>query len=87
MRVTKVAPERPLEFEDAKEAIRKKVLEKKQRETRAEWVKKLRDAATVKISGAGIRAFVRSNSAEVLSAAPPSHEVPPSHESVGKEKS
>jgi parvulin-like peptidyl-prolyl isomerase len=87
MRVTKITPARPLDFDDAKEAIRKTVLEKKQREARLVWVRKLREAATVKISDAGVRAFVKSNSAEALSAAPPSHEVPPSHESARKEKS
>jgi parvulin-like peptidyl-prolyl isomerase len=87
MRVTKIVPERPLDFEDAKEAIRKQLTEKKQRDARALWVKKLREASSVQISNAGVRAFVKSNSAEALSAPPPSHEVPPSHEPVGKEKS
>jgi hypothetical protein len=61
MRVTKILRERPLDFEEAREGIRKKVLDKKQRETRALWVKKLREAATIRVSNAGIRAFVKSN--------------------------
>jgi len=61
MRVTKIVPERPLGFEEAREGIRKKVFDRKQRETRALWIKKLREAATIRVSDAGIRAFVKSN--------------------------
>lgn len=75
MKVTKIQAERPLEFDAAKESIRQRVLEKKQREARAVWVKKLREAAAIKVSDAGIRAFVQSNQPE-LKEAPPSHDVP-----------
>jgi parvulin-like peptidyl-prolyl isomerase len=61
MRVSRIMPERPLGFEDAREAIRKTVLEQKQREARAVWVKKLREASTIVISNSGIRKFVKSN--------------------------
>ncbi len=61
MRVTRIMPERPLDFEETKEPIRKRVLEQKQREARAVWVKKLREASTVVISKPGIRRFVKSN--------------------------
>jgi parvulin-like peptidyl-prolyl isomerase len=61
MRVSRIMPERPLGFEDAREAIRKTVLEQKQREARAMWVKKLREASTIVISNSGIRKFVKSN--------------------------
>jgi len=62
LRVTKIVPERPMEFDEAKEAIRKKVLERKQRETRALWIKRLREDATIRVSDAGIRNFVKKNS-------------------------
>jgi parvulin-like peptidyl-prolyl isomerase len=61
MRVSKIMPERPLSFEDAREAISKKVLEQKQREARAVWVRKLREASTIVISNSGIRKFVKDN--------------------------
>lgn len=61
VKVEKITPERPMSLEEAKEAIRKKVLEQKQREARAVWVKKLRDASTIRISNSGIREFVKNN--------------------------
>jgi parvulin-like peptidyl-prolyl isomerase len=61
IKVEKITPERPMSFEEAKEAIHKKVLEQKQREARAVWVKKLREASTIRISNSGIREFVKSN--------------------------
>ena len=79
MKVNKIQPEKPLDYEEAKEQIRKAVLEQKQREARAVWVKKLRDDASIKISNSGIRAFVKENAAEADKAAappPPSHEPP-----------
>ena len=77
MRVTKIQPERPLPYEDAKETIRKQVFETKKHDARAVWVRKLREAAAIRVSNAGIRAFVRANSADADKAAPPpSHDVP-----------
>jgi parvulin-like peptidyl-prolyl isomerase len=61
MRVTRIQPERPLDFDEARESIRKKVLDQKQREARAVWVRKLREASTIVISNSGIRKFVESN--------------------------
>jgi parvulin-like peptidyl-prolyl isomerase len=61
MRVTRIQPERPLDVEEARDAIRKKILEQKQREARAVWVKKLREASTIVISNSNIRKFVKDN--------------------------
>ena len=61
MRITRIQPERPLDFDEARESIRKKVLDQKQREARAVWVRKLREASTIVISNSGIRKFVESN--------------------------
>jgi len=62
VKVSKITPERPLGLEEAKEPIRKKLLEQKQREARAFWVKKLRAASTIRISNPGIRKFVKDSS-------------------------
>jgi len=61
VKVEKIAAERPMALDEAKEAIRKKVFEQKQREARATWVKKLRAASTIQVSDAGIRKFIKSN--------------------------
>lgn len=61
VKVTKLLPERPLSYEEAREDLRKKILERKQQQKRREWVEKLRAAATIHVSDAGIRAFVRAN--------------------------
>ncbi|HYV40780.1 MAG TPA: peptidyl-prolyl cis-trans isomerase, partial [Thermoanaerobaculia bacterium] len=62
VKVSKITPERPLGLEEAKEPIRKKLLDQKQREARAFWVKKLRAASTIRISNPGIRKFVKDSS-------------------------
>jgi parvulin-like peptidyl-prolyl isomerase len=72
IKVVQIEPERLLTFEEAKDKIRKVVLEKKQREKRAYWVKKLRDAATIKVNKRAIRAYVRNNEFKAA-AAPPQH--------------
>lgn len=61
IKVEKIVPERPQTLDEAKESIRKTLTEQKQREARAVWVKKLRDAATIRVSNPGIRKFVKSN--------------------------
>ncbi len=59
--VTEIAPEHPLSFEEAKEKLRANLLEKKKHDARAIWIEKLRKAADIRISEAGIGAFVKSN--------------------------
>lgn len=59
--VTAIAPPQPMAFHEAKAEIQKKVLEKKQRAKRSEWVAKLRSEAKISISDPAIRKFVESN--------------------------
>ena len=59
--VTAIHPPEPMAFEEARADIDKKLMEKKQREQRAVWVKKLRDNATISVNQAGIDEFVRRN--------------------------
>jgi parvulin-like peptidyl-prolyl isomerase len=61
IKVEAIAPPKPMSLEDARGPIRKTLTEEKQRDARAVWVKKLRDAATIQISDAGIRQFLKSN--------------------------
>lgn len=79
VKVEKIEPERLMSLDEAKEPARKKVLEQKQRAARAVWVKKLRDAAVIRTSNAGIRAFVKENGTDAPVAPPPSHNIPASH--------
>jgi parvulin-like peptidyl-prolyl isomerase len=59
--VTAIQAPEPLAFEEAKAEIDKRLMEKKQREQRAVWVKKLREHATISVNKAGIDEFVRLN--------------------------
>jgi parvulin-like peptidyl-prolyl isomerase len=61
IKVEAIAPAKPMALEDAREPIRKALMAQKQRDARAVWVKKLREAATIQISDAGIRQFLKSN--------------------------
>ena len=61
IKVEAIVPPKPMSLEDAREPIRKTLTEQKQRDARAVWVKKLHDAATIQISDAGIRQFLKSN--------------------------
>ncbi len=63
LHVTEIVPEQPLSFEEAKERVRAKLLEQKQREKRKLWVQRLREASRIEFNNAGIRAFVKANSA------------------------
>lgn len=62
IKVTKIVPERPMEFTEAKGDIRKKLIQDKQKEMRAVWVKKLRAASTIGINDAEVRAFAKEAS-------------------------
>jgi parvulin-like peptidyl-prolyl isomerase len=61
IKVEAIVPEKPLSLDEAREPIRNTLMEQKKREARAVWVKKLREAATIQISDAGIRQFLKSN--------------------------
>jgi parvulin-like peptidyl-prolyl isomerase len=63
VKVTGIVTGQPLDFDEAKEKIRKKLLEEKQREKRKIWVQRLRQQSTIEINEAGIRAFVKANDA------------------------
>lgn len=59
VKFTKIEPPRPLTLEEAKGDLKKKLVDEKNREKRAYWVKKLRAAATIKVDNDGIAAFVK----------------------------
>jgi parvulin-like peptidyl-prolyl isomerase len=59
--VRKIVTGEPLEFEEAKDRIRKKLIEQKEREKRKLWIQKLRETSKIEINNAGIRAFVKAN--------------------------
>ncbi len=63
VKVTEIVTGQPLDFDEAKEKIRKKLLEDKQREKRKVWVQRLRKESTIEINKAGIKAFVKANDA------------------------
>lgn len=63
VKVTEVVSGQPLDFDEAKDKIRKKLLEDKQREKRKVWVQRLRQESTIEINKAGINAFVKANEA------------------------
>jgi hypothetical protein len=59
--VTAIQKPEPMAFEEARAEIDKRLMEKKQSEQRAVWVKKLREHATISVNKAGIDEFVRRN--------------------------
>jgi parvulin-like peptidyl-prolyl isomerase len=61
--VTKVVKEQPSDFADVKDKVEKRVLEQKEREKRKLWLQRLRDESKIEINNAGIRAFVKANTA------------------------
>lgn len=61
VRVTDIAPEHPLSFEEAKETIRKNVFEKKKHDARERWIEKLRAVAEIQILEKGVAEFVKLN--------------------------
>lgn len=81
VRVTDTAPPQPLAFEAARDDIRKRLLQQKQRKRRTAWVEQLRATAAVKVHDAAVRAFVKQNDAEPLLAPPAT---PASHEAMQK---
>jgi parvulin-like peptidyl-prolyl isomerase len=61
--VTKVVPEQPLDYAEAKPRVEKRVLEQKEREKRKLWIQRLRDSSKIEINNAAIQAFVKANTA------------------------
>jgi parvulin-like peptidyl-prolyl isomerase len=59
--VTAVAPPQAMDFDEARGEIRRKLLEKKQREKRAVWVARLRKSSEISVSDKAIQKFVQSN--------------------------
>jgi len=59
--VRKIVTGEPYEFDEAKDRVRKRLTERKEREKRALWVQKLRETSKIEINNAGIRAFVKAN--------------------------
>ena len=61
VRVNAIAPERPLTLDESREKLHEAVLTRKQQDRRKVWVDKLRAASRIRISSAGIRAYVKAN--------------------------
>lgn len=61
IKVTAIESGRQRTLDEAKEDIRTVVLQKMQREKRAYWVKKLRDAAKISVNKRAVRAYVKAN--------------------------
>lgn len=61
IRVAEIDAPKPMAFDAAKDEVRKSLIERKRTARRAEWVAKLRAAATIKINGANVRAFAKEN--------------------------
>lgn len=61
VRVTEIAPEHPLSFDEAKEKLRANLLEKRKHDAREVWIGKLREAADIRIVESGLKAFVKAN--------------------------
>ena len=61
VRVTAIEPEQPLSFDDAKDRVRKTLLEKKKHDAREFWIQKLREASEIEVLDPGITAFVAAN--------------------------
>lgn len=55
---------RPMDFDAAKESVKKNLLERRKTEKRAEWVGKLRAAAKIRIDDAKLREFAKANAAD-----------------------
>jgi hypothetical protein len=61
VRVTDIAPEHPLSFEEAGEKIKATLLEKKKHDARERWIEKLREAGEIEILEGGVKEFVKAN--------------------------
>jgi peptidyl-prolyl cis-trans isomerase C len=59
VKITKIEAPRPLTFEEAKEDVKKRLTDDRNRAKRDVWVKKLREASTITINEAGIKAFIK----------------------------
>lgn len=62
VKVSKIEAPRPLTLDEAKGDLQTKLTDEKNRAKRTVWVKKLREASTVKVNNAGIAAFVKDSS-------------------------
>jgi len=61
IKVTAIEPPKPMEYEKAKDEVKKSLLERRKTAKRAEWVTKLRSAAKIKIDDAKVREFAKAN--------------------------
>ncbi len=61
IKLTAIEPPKPMEFAEAKEQMKKSLLERKKTEKRAEWVAKLHAAAKIKIDEKSLHEFAKAN--------------------------
>jgi parvulin-like peptidyl-prolyl isomerase len=68
VKIASIVPARPLEWEEAKADVRKKLEQETRREKRGLWVQRLRAESEVEVSRSGIKAFVRDRAPDAPSA-------------------
>jgi parvulin-like peptidyl-prolyl isomerase len=59
VKVVSVVPARPLEWDEAKADVRKRLEQQKRREKRALWVERLRADSKIEVSRSGLRSFAK----------------------------
>ncbi len=65
VKVLEMSPERPAEFAAVQEDARRRALQEKRDARRDEWLKRLREAARIRVSRAGIEAYAKHKDAEL----------------------
>lgn len=76
IKVLEVRPPRQLEWTEAADRVRERLLEVKKTAARKHWIEKLTEIATVKIDDAAIKRFVSQNEMDSGDAPAPQHAVP-----------
>jgi peptidyl-prolyl cis-trans isomerase C len=68
VKVVGIVAARPLEWDEAKADVRKRVEQQKQREKRALWVQRLRAESQIQVSRSGVKAFVQQGAPDAAAA-------------------
>jgi parvulin-like peptidyl-prolyl isomerase len=68
VKVDVIVPARPLEWEEAKADVRKRLEQQKRREKRALWVRRLRAESDIDVSRSGLQAFLKQGALDVPAA-------------------
>jgi parvulin-like peptidyl-prolyl isomerase len=70
VQVVGIVPQRPLEWEEAKADLRRRLEQQKRREKHAEWVDRLRAVSDIAINRSGVKAFARERAPEAQGPGP-----------------